>query len=89
MQLVVAGLLYSQNWALYLLAVVGVFVIWLAWRGSTDAVRHGARRVIVAMIVGGVLYLPWLPTLKLRVVDHVPFEATFPPPPMFVAPSNS
>src|SRR4030095_10147479 len=63
--LVVAGLLYSQNWALYLMAVVGLFVIWLAWRGS-DAVRHGARRVLVAMIVGGILYLPWVPTLKFQ-----------------------
>jgi uncharacterized membrane protein len=63
--LVVAGLLYSQNWALYLMAVVGLFVIWLAWRGS-DAVRYGARRVIVAMIVGGILYLPWVPTLKYQ-----------------------
>ena len=64
--LVVAGLLYSQNWALYLIAVVGLFVIWLAWRGGTDAVRRGARRVIVAMIVGGILYLPWVPTLKFQ-----------------------
>jgi uncharacterized membrane protein len=63
---VVAALLYSQNWALYLLAVVGLFVIWLAWRGSTDAMRHGARRVIVAMIVGGLLFVPWLPTLKFQ-----------------------
>ena len=64
--LVVAGVLYSQNWALYLVAVVGLFVIWLAWRGSTEAVRHAARRVIVAMIVGGILYLPWVPTLKYQ-----------------------
>jgi len=64
--LVVAGLLYSQNWALYLVAVVGLFMIWLAWRGGTDAVRRGARRVIVAMIVGGILYLPWVPTLKYQ-----------------------
>jgi mannosyltransferase len=64
--LVVAGLLYSQNWALYLMAVVGLFMIWLAWRGGTDSVRHGARRVIVAMIVGGILYLPWVPTLKFQ-----------------------
>jgi mannosyltransferase len=53
--LVVAGLLYSQNWALYLMAVVGLLVIWLAWRGGTAEVRHAARRVIVAMIVGGIL----------------------------------
>ena len=64
--LAVAGLLYSQNWALYLMAVVGAVVIVLAWRGSTDSMRHAARRVIVAMIVGGILYLPWLPTLKFQ-----------------------
>jgi len=63
--LVVAGLLYSQNWSLYLLAVVGLFMIWLAWRGSA-ARRHGARLVIVAMIVGGILFLPWVPTLKYQ-----------------------
>jgi len=44
---------------------VGLFVIWVAWRGS-DATRHGARRVIVAMIVGGILYLPWVPTLMYQ-----------------------
>ena len=64
--LVVAGLLYSQNWSLYLLAVVGLFVIWLAWRGN-DATRHGARLVIVGMIAGGILFLPWVPTLKYQI----------------------
>jgi uncharacterized membrane protein len=63
--LVVASLLYSQNWALYLVAVVGLFMIGLAWRGG-DATRHGARRVILAMIVGGILYLPWVPTLQYQ-----------------------
>ena len=62
----VAALLYSHNWALYLFAVVGLFLVWLAWRARAGDMRRGARRVIVAMVVGGILFLPWVPTLLFQ-----------------------
>jgi mannosyltransferase len=54
-------LLYTHYWALYL---VGVSALWLAfqgWRGP-EARRPGARVALVAVVVGCVSFLPWVPT---------------------------
>jgi mannosyltransferase len=54
-------LLYSQYWALYL---VGTTLLWLAfqsWRGRPEW-RSGARASFVAVIVGCITFLPWVPT---------------------------
>jgi hypothetical protein len=56
---VVALLLYTQYWALYLLVVVGALLVVLAWRGEH---RDAARRMLLAMAVGGALFVPWLST---------------------------
>jgi mannosyltransferase len=59
---VVTGLLlYTQYWALYL---VGTTLLWLAfqsWRGRPEW-RSGARASFVAVIVGCITFLPWVPT---------------------------
>jgi hypothetical protein len=60
--LVVAALLYTQYWSIFLLAVVGLGVIVDAWRGATPERRHAARGALVAMVAGGIVFLPWLPT---------------------------
>jgi uncharacterized membrane protein len=54
-------LLYSQYWALYLL---GVVVVWLAFqfRWGPASRRRGAGAALLAVLVGGVTFLPWLPT---------------------------
>jgi len=57
--LLVALFIYTQYWAFYLLAVVVVLMIWVAWRGEQ---RDAARRVLVAMAIGGLAFVPWLPT---------------------------
>lgn len=62
----VAALLYTHNWSFYLVATVGLVMIWFGWRADTPEVRTAARRIIVAIVVGGVLYLPWLPTLAYQ-----------------------
>jgi uncharacterized membrane protein len=49
-------LLLSHYWSLYLVAAVGGVLLW-AWRGG----RTEARRVLLAMVVGSLLFLPWLP----------------------------
>jgi hypothetical protein len=63
---VTAALLYTHNWSYYLLATVGVVVLVQAWRGATPDARRGARRVAAAMVVGGLAYLPWLPTVLFQ-----------------------
>ena len=57
--LVAALLAYTQYWTLYLLLVAGGTFAWLAWRGPS---RATARRMLGALAVGGVAFLPWLPT---------------------------
>jgi hypothetical protein len=59
--LVTAALLLTHYWALYLLAVTGAILVAIAWRGPSPA-REGARRGLVAMVVGSIAFLPWLPS---------------------------
>lgn len=60
---VTAALLWTHYWSMWLLAVAGSAVLVLAWRTSDRAVRSGCWTVAAAMVVGGLLYLPWLPSL--------------------------
>jgi hypothetical protein len=58
----VCGLLaLTHYWALYLLALVAVVLAWEAWRGEPDR-RQRYRVALVALVVGMVLFVPWLPT---------------------------
>ncbi len=59
---VTAALLYSHYWAMWLLAAVGVVLVWEAWRGAPEA-RPRALRAIAALVGGGVLFVPWLPVM--------------------------
>ncbi|MGO9872974.1 MAG: glycosyltransferase family 39 protein [Acidimicrobiia bacterium] len=56
---IVALLCYTQYWALYLLIVVAVLLVGLAWRGEH---RDAARWMLLAMVVAGITFVPWLPT---------------------------
>jgi mannosyltransferase len=68
---VTAALLLTHYWSFYLLFVVGVSLVVLARRGpsgrgsgeqSPSPTREGARRGLVAMAVGSLAFVPWLPT---------------------------
>jgi mannosyltransferase len=59
---VVGLLLYTQYWSMYLLAVVGVCLLWWAVKAPTSPQRQAARSAIVAMVAGGITFLPWVPT---------------------------
>jgi len=61
--LIVALLLYTQYWALYLLLVIGVLLVALAWRGTY---AHAARRMLLAMVIGGLAFVPWLSTFLFQ-----------------------
>jgi uncharacterized membrane protein len=59
--LVTGALLLSHYWSLYLLIVVGGILVALALRGTAPA-REGARRGLLAMAVGSLVFVPWLPS---------------------------
>ena len=59
--LVTAALLLTHYWSLYLLFVVGLTFLVVARRG--DGVRRaGARRGLVAMALGSLAFVPWVPS---------------------------
>jgi mannosyltransferase len=57
---IVALLMYTQYWALYLLLVVGVLLVVLAWRGGDY--RTPARRMLLTMAIAALAFIPWVPT---------------------------
>ncbi|HEX3621608.1 MAG TPA: glycosyltransferase family 39 protein [Acidimicrobiales bacterium] len=63
--LVTAALLYTHYWSLYLLAVTGAIFVALALRAPSPA-RDGARRGLVAMAVGSLTFVPWLPAFLFQ-----------------------
>jgi uncharacterized membrane protein len=60
---VTAALLYAQYWSLYLVGMVGVWlvvsIVRSRHRGHPEAAPWAA---LVAVAVGGLLFVPWLPT---------------------------
>lgn len=60
---VVGLLLYTHYWSLFLLAAVGAWHLpGLLQRGGAGQRRVASIRVLGAMAVGGLTFLPWLPT---------------------------
>lgn len=58
---VVAALLYTHYWSLFLLAAVGL------WHLPGAVRRRGPDlRVVAGLLLGGVLFLPWLPTFLFQ-----------------------
>lgn len=62
---VVAALLYSQYWAVYLTGALGVWLVWEGWRGR-PAWRVPARWMLGATAVGCLAFVPWLPTFLFQ-----------------------
>lgn len=56
-----AALLYTHYWAMYLVATVALWLVVRAWLGAADG-RGAALRSLGAMAVGGLAFVPWLPT---------------------------
>jgi 4-amino-4-deoxy-L-arabinose transferase-like glycosyltransferase len=64
---VAAALLYAQYWSLYLVAMVGLWLLVSIVRSR----RHGHPEqapwpALIALAVGGALFLPWLPTFVFQ-----------------------
>ena len=60
---VTAGLLLTHYWSLFLYAVTFALAIVLSLRGS-----HPARRVLVALALGAVPFIPWAPTFVFQML---------------------
>ncbi|MGA2208897.1 MAG: hypothetical protein ABSH30_04595 [Acidimicrobiales bacterium] len=55
--------LYSHYWTLYSVALLGIGLAWCAWKGPYQrACRYG----LVAVAVGCLSFVPWLPTLLFQ-----------------------
>ncbi|MEJ5254933.1 MAG: glycosyltransferase family 39 protein [Acidimicrobiales bacterium] len=61
--LTTAALLYTHYWSLWLLGAAAALLVWRVRRGQDDGERRRARRVLVSLAVGGLLFIPWLPVL--------------------------
>jgi 4-amino-4-deoxy-L-arabinose transferase-like glycosyltransferase len=65
-----AALLYTHYWSIYLLAAAGgwlVFRSWQTWRaGESLSARRRHLAPLGAMVVGGIAFLPWLPTFLFQ-----------------------
>jgi mannosyltransferase len=55
-----AALLYSNYWDMYLVAVV---VVALLWRARAQQSRRNYLAALAALAVGGLAFVPWLPSL--------------------------
>ena len=61
-----ALLLYTHYWAFALVAVMGGTLAWLARFGRADR-RRPALLTLGALVVGGLAFIPWLPTFRYQV----------------------
>lgn len=56
---VTAAALYTHYYAVFAVGVVGAGELWLAWRRRDPA----ARQALLALVIGCVAFLPWVPVL--------------------------
>lgn len=64
--LVTAALLYSHYWSIWLAASTGLLALGVAIRSLVPARRRRAWLAVGALAAGGVLFLPWLPTMAYQ-----------------------
>jgi mannosyltransferase len=78
--LITAALLYTQYWAFFLVGVVAVAQLWIVWRRSGEE-RRTALRILLAIAVGGLLFVPWLPTFAYQMAHTgTPWDSPTSPP---------
>jgi mannosyltransferase len=81
-----AALLYTHYWDLYLLGAAGAWALWRAWaeqargRRAPGALPGAARKVLGAMVAGGLTFLPWAPIFVFQVL-HTGTPWSAPPGP--------
>ena len=85
--LLTAALMYTQYWSLYLIAVVGIWLVAsMLWSHRTGRPWRDRLPALVAVGVGCLLFVPWLPTFVYQSVHTgTPWAA----PPNFSAVINA
>jgi mannosyltransferase len=84
--LVTAALMYTHYWDLYLVVVGGLWALWRSWRENRTGTHvpyaqpGAARKLLWAMVVGGVIWLPWSPVFVFQAL-HTGTPWTTPPGP--------
>lgn len=63
--LVTGALLYTNYWCLYLVAVVGVVALWRSVKAPAEELRT-ARRILGSIVLGVLLFVPWLPIFEYQ-----------------------
>jgi mannosyltransferase len=59
---VTGALLLTHYWSFYLVGAAGLLVVGSAWRAGSGEPRRRSLAALGAMAVGGLAFLPWLPT---------------------------
>jgi hypothetical protein len=82
--LVTAALLYTQYWAFFLVGAMVLALLVVLWRSRGDAGRETRRtawKLFGALAVGGLLFVPWLPTFVYQ-MQHTgtPWDTPASPP---------
>ena len=79
LSVVVGLLLLTHYWALWLIGAVLAVLAW-QWRSATGADRRARGRVVVAVVAGGLLLVPWLPSMATQSAHTgTPWAATVRP----------
>lgn len=65
--LVAGAMLWTHYWSIWLIGSVGLLSLWRLWRESDRSRRAGAAHVIGALVAGGLLFLPWVPSMLYQV----------------------
>jgi mannosyltransferase len=83
---VTAALMYTHYWNLYLVAVGGLWALWRSWTESRTGAHvpyaqpGAARKLLWAMVIGGLVWLPWSPVFVFQSL-HTGTPWTSPPGP--------
>lgn len=81
-----AALMYTHYWDLYVLGVAGAWALCRVWaeaaRGTVQPGAHpgAARKVLSAMVIGGLTFIPWSPVFVFQAV-HTGSPWSAPPGP--------
>jgi len=58
-----AALLYTHYWSLWLLGALGITALWKIWRSPNRSARRPWFGIVVALLVAGLAFVPWLPVM--------------------------
>jgi uncharacterized membrane protein len=60
--LVTGALLLTHYWSFWLIGAIELVLAWQWWRDRTPDIRRSVARAFLAIAVGGLFFLPWVPS---------------------------